>query len=282
MGCCSVITPDALTRPGPSASLLRFTEDLELYVHDSGTGHPVLLLHGVGCWSDDWVGAVGHFRERFRVIRPDARGHGRSSSPGGTWTLGDFVDDLVRILDRLGIDKAHVAGFSMGGLLAQGLALKHPHRIDKLAIVAATTGRKKDEQAQIEKRLEFIRSNPPARYFDSHALRRWFTEEFSRENPDVIEYMRRVVSANGSAGYVKAYEVLVRNDLGAHLHDISHETLVLTGQNDIGAGPRAAGFIAEQIPRSHLIVLPRLRHQLLLEAPELVGGILREFFTGAG
>jgi pimeloyl-ACP methyl ester carboxylesterase len=173
-------------------------------VHDSGGGQPVLLLHGVGCGADDWIGPAKHFRGQFHVIRVDMRGHGRSSSPAGDWRLADFIDDLVAILDRLGVERTHVAGFSMGGLLAQGLALEHPDRVEKLAILAATSGRKN-----------------------------------------------------------------------------RHQTLVLTGERDLGAGPPVARFIAEQISGAHLIILPRLRHHILLEAPEVVGGILREFFSDA-
>jgi pimeloyl-ACP methyl ester carboxylesterase len=273
--------PDATASSGETGALLRIAPGLALHVHDSGRGHPVLLLHGVGCSADDWIGAARQFRGKFRVIRPDARGHGRSSAPPGPWTLADIVSDLVAIMDRLGVEKAHVAGFSMGGLLAQGLAIAHPDRVGKLAIIAATTGRTSEEQAQVEERLAYIRANHPASYFDRHAAMRWFTKEFSRDFPEVIDYCRRVVAANDHDGYVNAYQVLVGNDLGPELPRIRHKTLVLTGENDIGAGPKAARFIAERIAGSHLIVLPRLRHQLLLEAPELVGGILREFFSDA-
>ena len=273
--------PGLETPSQEAGSLLRLAKGVELWVHDSGVGKPALLLHGVGCCADDWVGPAGYFRDRFRVIRPDARGHGRSSAPPGEWRLADFIGDLVGILDRLHIEKAHIAGFSMGGLQAQGLAIAHPDRVGKLAIIAATTGRSGAEQAQVEERLAYIRSNSPGSYFETHAAKRWFTQEFVRTRSDVIDYARRVVSANRHESYVKAYEVLVQSDLGPDLCRIRHETLVLTGERDIGAGPKVARFIAGQIEGSHLIVLPRLRHHILLEAPELVGGIVREFFSDA-
>ncbi|HKF70197.1 MAG TPA: alpha/beta fold hydrolase [Stellaceae bacterium] len=251
----------------------------ELFVHDRGGGHAVLLLHGVGCGADDWIGPSQHFRGQFRVIRTDMRGHGRSGSPGGAWRLADLIGDLVAILDRLGVARAHVAGFSMGGLLAQGLALEHPGRVEKLAIIAASSGRSPEQQAQVEERLAFIRANPPGVYFDTYAAKRWFTAAFRESHPEIVAASRRTVAAADPAGYAKAYEVLVRNDLGPRLHAITHKTLVLTAENDLGAGPKTARDIAAQIRGSHLIILPRLRHHILLEAPELVGGILREFFS---
>lgn len=266
-------------RAATDGSLLRLGPGLDLWVHDSGSGHPVLLLHGVGCGADDWIGPAAYFQEKFRIVRTDARGHGRSSSPAGEWRLADFIADLVQILDRLGIEKAHVAGFSLGGLLAQDLALAHPDRVAKIAIIAATAGRTPEQQAQVEERLAFIRSYPPGAYFDEIASKRWFTADFRARHPEVIAYARGIVTATDREGYMKAYEVWARSDLGADLHRIGHKTLVLTGENDLGAGPQVAGYIAEQIRGSHLIILPRVRHQILLETPELVGGILREFFS---
>ena len=263
----------------PSGSVVRLGPDRALFVHDTGRGHAVLLLHGVGCGSDDWIGPAEYFRGQFRVIRVDMRGHARSSSPAGDWTLADFTGDLVGILDRLDVARTHVAGFSMGGLLAQALALAHPDRVEKLAILAATSGRSPQQQAQVEERLAFLRANPPDVYFDTYAAKRWFTASFRESHPEVIEASRRTVAAADTSGYAKAYEVLVRNDLGPRLKAIRRKTLVLTAERDIGAGPATARFIADQIAGAQLIILPRLRHHILREAPELVGGILREFFS---
>ena len=271
--------PDLDAHAENPGSILHLGNDLKLYVRVFGSGHPVLLLHGVGCHSNDWDGAVAHFRNKFRMIQPDARGHGRSSNPAGSWQLTDLISDLVQILDRLGIERTHVAGFSMGGLLAQGLALGHPERVAKLALIATTSGRTREEQAQVEERFSFIRANPPGAYFDKYASKRWFTPDFSRSYPEIVDRARRAILANDREGYIKAYEILVRNDLGPELHRIEQKTLILTGENDLGAGPKAARFIAGEIAGSQLIILPRLRHQILLEAPELVGGILREFFS---
>ena len=269
-------SPLNIQEPG---AVLQLGNGTALYTHDSGTGAPLLLLHGVGLCADDWIGPASYLRDRFRVIRVDTRGHGRSSAPTGKWTLADFTGDLAALLDRLGLEKVNLAGFSMGGLIAQAFALRYPERVEKLAILAATTGRNPDEQGSIEERLTFLRANHPGSYFRQRACPRWFTEHFQAAAPDVVEYCERVVAANDHEAYIKAYEVLVTNDLADELPKIRQETLVLTAENDIGAGPQAAGLIASRIPTSRLIIVPRLRHHILLEAPDIVGGILREFFT---
>lgn len=251
-----------------------------LFVAETGDGPPLLLLHGVGLWSDDWLGAAEHLRHAFRVIRMDSRGQGRSSAPGGPWRLDDFTDDVASVLDALRIDNAHLAGFSMGGLISQAFAIRFPHRVNRLALLAATTGRSAEEQRQIEGRLAFIRAEHPGTYFLTHAAPRWFTEAFRERSAEIVEGCRTVVAANDHAAYVKAYEVLVANDLADRLHQIRAKTLVLTAENDIGAGPNVARLIAARIRQSELLILPDYRHHILLEAPEAVGRALRKFFDG--
>lgn len=258
---------------------VRPNRDLGIYFSDTGSGQPVLLLHGVGGSADDWIAAERHLKNRFRTVRLDARGHGRSAIPDGKWRLDDFTSDVARVLDDLGIDRAHVAGYSMGALIAQAFTLRFPERVDKLALLASTVGRNGAEQEAVESRLAFIRSFPPREYFDRHACKRWFTDEFVSEAPEVIEAYREAISRNDPIGYAKAYQVLAENDLADRLPEITSRTLVMTAANDIGAGPKTAVFIAERIKNAHLIILPRLRHQILLEAPDIVGGILREFFS---
>lgn len=270
------VSPLKVQKPG---AILQLGNGTALYTHDSGEGAPLLLLHGVGLCADDWIGPALYLRDRFRVIRVDTRGHGRSSAPKGPWKLADFTDDLAALLDRLDIGKANLAGFSMGGLIAQAFALHYPDRVERLAILAATTGRNQNEQGSIEERLNYLRANHPGSYFRERACPRWFTDQFQVAAPDVIAYCERVVAANDHESYIKAYEVLVKNDLADELPKIRQETLVLTGENDIGAGPRAAELIASRIAKSRMIIVPRLRHHILLEAPDIVGGILREFFT---
>jgi pimeloyl-ACP methyl ester carboxylesterase len=269
-------SPLKIQTPG---AVLQLQNGTALYAHDSGSGEPLLLLHGVGLCADDWIGPASHLGDRFRVIRVDARGHGRSSAPKGQWQLADFTADLAALLDRLEIGKVNLAGFSMGGLIAQAFTLHYPERVKKLAILAATTGRNENEQGSIEERLNYLRAHHPGSYFRERACPRWFTDEFQIAAPDVVTYCERVVAANDHEAYIKAYEVLVNNDLADELPRIKQETLVLTGEHDIGAGPRAAELIASRIPKSRLIIVPRLRHHILLEAPDIVGGILREFFT---
>ncbi|MEM7123688.1 MAG: alpha/beta fold hydrolase [Pseudomonadota bacterium] len=249
-----------------------------IYYELKGSGAPVTLIHGVGTWSDDWLGVIDRFGGRFQTIRYDLRSHGRSGQPPGDYAAGDFVDDLVCLLDHAGINKTHLAGFSLGGLIAQAFTLAHPDRVDRLALLSTVAGRTPEERDRVRSRLDFIRNEPPVSYFDASASR-WFTDSFRAEHPQLLAEKKRVIGRMDTDRYAACYRVLAESDFADDLHRISNRTLVMTGEFDQGSNPRMARLMYERLPDAELIILPRLRHSVLLEAPDIVGGILREFFS---
>ncbi len=260
----------------PSSDLQR--DGHTIFYDLSGTGTPVTLIHGVGTWSDDWLGVIERFGGRFRTLRYDLRSHGRSGSPPGDYTAADFVGDLVCLLDHVGIEKTHLAGFSLGGLIVQAFALAHPDRVDRLALMSTVAGRTAEERERVMGRLDFIRNEPPVSYFDASASR-WFTDSFRAEHPDLLAEKKKVIGRMDTDRYAACYRVLAESDFADELHRIPNRTLVMTGEFDQGSNPRMARLMHERLPDSELIILPRLRHSILLEAPDIVGGILREFFS---
>ena len=116
-----------------------------------------MLIHGLSGACALWDPVSDVLRQRFRVIRYDLRGHGESGSPEGPWTLGDFVADLLEVLKRYDVSRIHLAGFSIGGLIAQRFAIDHPDKLERLAIVSAVAGRTPEEKAKVAQRLENIR-----------------------------------------------------------------------------------------------------------------------------
>ncbi|MEM8842241.1 MAG: alpha/beta fold hydrolase, partial [Pseudomonadota bacterium] len=225
----------------------------------------------------DWSGVMTHLPHGFRVLRFDLRGHGASQKPPGPYRIQDFTGDLVALMDAVGFERAHVAGFSLGGLIAQSLALSHPERVDRLALLSTVAGRTEKERERVQGRLDFIASSHPAAYFDQ-SVPRWFTPGFIAENPDLIAEKKRIVSSMDQAAYAAAYHALAFTDFGEDLSAIRAETLVATGENDIGSNPRMARFMATTIPHARLRILPDLHHSILIEAPGLVAGMLAEFF----
>tara|TARA_Y100001960_G_scaffold22771_1_gene19958 strand:+ start:6914 stop:7741 length:828 start_codon:yes stop_codon:yes gene_type:complete len=238
----------------------------------------VLLIHGLAGTCGLWNPVSQVLREHFRVIRYDLRGHGESGSPEGPWTLEDFVADLLQVLRRHDLSRIHLAGFSLGGLVAQRFAIDHPDKLERLAIVSAVAGRTVEEKEKVARRLENLRSGD----FDSNveaALERWFSPDFRERHPDVVEQRMALMRKVGcQRGYLQAYEVFSTSDLADELHRISTPTLIMTGEEDPGSNPRMATLMHSRIRGSRMEILSGLRHSLLVEAPELVAEKLNEFF----
>ena len=123
----------------------------ELYYEEHGSGDPLLLIMGLATPSEGWMLQTPEFAEHYRTIVYDNRGVGRSSKPAGPYTIHEMADDAVGLLDQLGVERAHVLGISMGGMIAQELVLHHPDRVRGL--VLACTYPEPDEAIENERRL---------------------------------------------------------------------------------------------------------------------------------
>ncbi len=241
-----------------------------------GNGPDLLLVHGVGSNHTDWQAISEKLARRFTVLRCDLRGHGQSPAPDGDWTINDLSSDLIALLDALNIQKTHLAGFSLGGLIAQRFALDHPQRLHKLSLICSTTGRSESERASALERMQKLQQLPAEEYIEQ-SIHRWFTPEFITERPDVIEHKRTLISSMDKDAYARAYKVLVDTNQLTELSGIKTPTLIIAAENDIGSPPHMGQAMHQRIDGSQLVVLPRLKHSVLLEAPDIVGGLLREF-----
>ena len=205
----------------------------------------------------------------------DLRGHGKSGRVTDC-TLDDLADDVRVVWDALGIRRSHLAGFSLGGLIAQSLALSDPDRIDRLAIISAVAGRTPEERARVVERLKLLREKGIGAITGA-AETRWFTDEFRAAHPDRLKARMDELLANDPPSYAACYTVFSTSDLGDKVHGIRTSTLVVTGQHDVGSNTRMARFMHEQIKGSTLRILPALRHSVLVEAPEQIAFLLLDF-----
>lgn len=245
-----------------------------------GSGPTLTLVHGVGARLESWDQVTERLAPRFRVVRLDLRGHGRSGPIEGACTLDDLADDVRHVWDRLAIAKSHLAGFSLGGLIAQSLALSDPARIDNVIILSAVAGRTPDERANVAHRLKLAQTEGIAAVTGA-AEERWFTPEFRVAHPDKVAARLAELKQNDPKSYAAAYTVFATGDLGDRIHLIRHRTLVATGENDPGSNVRMARMMHERIAGSTLQILPRLRHSLLVEAPDAVADLILEFLGAA-
>ena len=239
------------------------------------------LIHGVGGRLEDWNGVVERLSGEFRLIRYDIRGLGQSSKLPGPYTVEGYADDLAALLDHLDVGACHVAGFSLGGLIAQSFAVRHSDKRSRLALLSTVAGRTEDERARVLERLKVVQSGVSGAHFEN-SVDRWFTPEFQRDNPDIMEYCAERNRSNDPVGYAAAYGVLATTDLKDDLPRIAAPALVATGEGDQGSNPRMARLMSERIPNATLCILPNLRHSILIEAPDVVADLLREAFRECG
>jgi len=253
---------------------------LRVRLRAQGAGPALVLVHGVGGCLEDWEGVVAALGGGLRTVSYDLRGHGQSDKPPGPYTLDDFVEDLRGLLDALGIERCHLAGFSLGGLIAQGFALAHPERLSSLMLISTVAGRTEEEQRRVLERLEIVAHGIPGQHFET-SIRRWFTDEFIRRNPDVIARFAERNRRNDPAAYAAAYRVLATSDLADHLSAIGMPTLVATGEHDVGSNTRMARLMAQRIAGARLHIFPGLRHSILDEIPDEVARVLKDFVAEA-
>ena len=244
----------------------------------AGAGEPVTLLHGVGSNLESWDGVVPALAERFRVLRYDLRGHGQSGKPPGPYALDDFVEDLRALLDDRGVAVTRLCGMSFGGLIGQAFTLRYPARVGRLALLATVAGRTPAERAAALARAATLASGGATGTVEA-ALERWYTPEFRAAHPEIVAQTRERVLGNDPAGYAAAYRVFAEADLLEDLGGIRCPTLIATGEHDAGSTPEMARRMHERIAGSRLVILPRYRHGLLVEAAAEVARLLCDFLA---
>jgi pimeloyl-ACP methyl ester carboxylesterase len=241
-----------------------------------GRGPAVLLIHGVGGDSTSWAPMAERLSARFDVIAMDLRSHGRSDLITGPLDAGELARDALQVLDECGVATCSVAGLSLGGTVALALALDDPSRVAKLALIVTPCGRTPEERAKALERIAFLERNGAGAMAEANR-ERWFTDEFRRAHPDVVERRVAQVKATDPASYLHAFTVFATADFADRLDEIHVPALVVTGEHDVAATPRMAKLMGERIANCEVHVLPGLRHSVLIEAPVQVGDLLDAF-----
>ncbi|MDG4887748.1 MAG: alpha/beta fold hydrolase [Mesorhizobium sp.] len=244
-------------------------------------GVPLVCIHGVGSYLEAWNGVAERLKDCFAVLTFDLRGHGRSSRVKGRYEIDDFVGETLALADHLGFSTFNLAGFSLGGLIAQRLALTHAERLRKLVLLSTVAGRTPEERQAVRGRLAALMASDASTHHAA-SLSRWLTEDFQDSNPGIIAELRGRDAENDPDCYAAAYRVLAETDYGGILDRITCPTLIVTGENDQGSSPRMARLMHEQVQGSELAILPGLRHSILIEAPALIAETMAGFLLSAG
>jgi 3-oxoadipate enol-lactonase len=251
------------------------SDGLDIYYKVQGQGPRVTLIHGIGADHENWNGVAAILAPHFTVVSADLRGHGASSRITRC-SLDDLVSDVDELLNALKIEKTHLVGFSLGGLIAQKYAIEKPSKIERLVLISTVAARLPEERARVKNRADQIDREGIASVVAA-AQDRWFTPGFKAANPDRVEARLKQLVANDHRSYAAGYRVFAEADEGLEFSRIAVPTLIMTGENDSGSSPRMARLLHDSIPGSELRILPELRHSVLIEAPETIAALLVDF-----
>lgn len=237
-------------------------------------GAPVVVFsHSIGTSLDMWDAQVAEFAGHYRCLRYDTRGHGQSEVVDRPATIDDLADDAAGLLDALGIERVHFVGLSLGGMIGQAFALRHPDRLDRLVLLATTA--KMDPTAWAE-RQAVVRREGYGSFIDPVLSPRWFTVAFAESHPEMIAAYRQRFPKDWR-GYAVCAGVIEKLDLPERIGAIKAPTLIMVGAADPTTPVAMSEDLWRRIPDSEFVVIPRLAHLLVAEDPDVVNPYLATF-----
>lgn len=223
--------------------------ELNAEMTEADNGPVVVWLGSLGATTAMWDPQIDAFEDRCRCVLIDHRGHGTSPAAPGPYAIADLADDVIAALDRLGVERAHVAGLSIGGMIAMSLATRHAARVDRLALLC-TSARLGSPEAWLERAATVRAAGPKA--VAPTVVGRWFTPTYARAHPDEVDEMVAMISSIDPEGYAACCEAIAAMDLRRELPGIVAPTLVIAGTDDASTPPDHGEAIAALIPGARL------------------------------
>ncbi|HYW03622.1 MAG TPA: alpha/beta hydrolase [Gammaproteobacteria bacterium] len=248
----------------------------------TGQGTPVVLLHGLQGDLSNFAGLVPGLAERHRVLAFDQRGSGWTDKPAQRYSTARYADDTARLMDALEIDRAHVFGVSMGGMVAQEFALRHPQRLRRLVLGCTTAGGPRAVTVESESResayeASELTAEERARRFAEAG----FSPGFVPAHPEVLQ---RLIAARRERpldvrALARRRRALEAHDTSRRLADIAASTLVITGLQDRVVSPENSRQLARALPSARLETLDPAGHLFWIERPQETLALLLSFLA---
>ena len=247
--------------------------DIEIYYEIHGEGPPLLMITGYGGNLDGWdtlAPRVEKLSKNYKVITLDNRGTGRTSKPDGPYSVPIMADDIAGLLNNLSISKTHVLGSSMGGMIAQEVAIRHPEKVFKLVLVCTSPGGiayNHPKQSEVIKKLSWAYSPPDGRTMDNVMEEMmsivyypsYFTENKERIMAPSTDY------PTVASTFEKQFNAIMNHNTVNRLESSSAETLVIHGMNDLLLIPEGGRMLADKIPNADTMFLSEAGHAVLEE-----------------
>jgi 3-oxoadipate enol-lactonase len=247
-------------------------------VEDGPADAPVLVLGpSLGTDTGLFDAQATALADRFRVVRYDLRGHGRSEVVPGPCTMADLADDVLALLDRLGVERFAYAGVSIGGAIGQQLAVTVPERLERLGVIASAA--RFADPPSWTVRAEQVRDEG-TEFLVPSRTGTWFTAAWAEQHPDQAKRLLAVLRETPREGYAACCEAIGAFDLRDRLGEVTAPTLVVAGAEDPATPPDMVRVIAEGIDGADFVVAQGAAHLPNATDPETVNTLLRRHLTG--
>ena len=240
-------------------------------------GAPVVVLsHSLSSGLVMWNPQMEALSPYFQLLRYDTRGHGATDAPSGSYTLELLAEDVIGLLDALGVDRVHFVGLSLGGMIGQCLALNHPHRLKSLVLCDTASVVPAEAQLIWQERTDKARKKGMEALVEE-TMERWFTPAFFRRNPAMVKLIREQILATPVAGYLGCAEAIRRLNYLDRISEIKIPTLIMVGKDDPGTPVSASEAMHGRIADSKLVVLSSAKHLSNVERTDPFNAALLKF-----
>ena len=243
-----------------------------------GDGPWLVLAHSLATdltlWDDNLAALTPH----FRVLRFDTRGHGGSSAPDMPYDFAMLTADVLGLMDALDVERAHFCGISMGGMIAQHVALAAPERVDRLVLVSTTSGYPPTSKALWAERIALVRASGMAAQV-APTLERWFTLPYREAQPEVMDRIGGLIQATPPTGYIGSGQAISTLNTTDRLSALTCPALVIVGVDDAGTPPVMGRRIAERIPGARFEQIASASHLCNIEQAPAFNRLLADFLA---
>jgi 3-oxoadipate enol-lactonase len=243
-----------------------------------GEGPPVVLSHALGLELGMWDALAAALAPRHEVLRYDHRGHGGSAVPAGPYRMDELVDDAARVIREWGAGPVAWVGLSLGGMVGQGLAIRHPELLRSLVLANTTAHYPEAAQAAWAQRIAAVEQGGLEAIADM-VMERYFHAGFRSGRPEALAAFRAALLRTSAAGYAATCHAVREVDWLERLPQVRCPTLVIAGALDAGAPVAMSQAIAERIPGARLEVLAGASHLSVAEQPQEFAALVEGFLS---
>ena len=234
---------------------------------------PIVFIHGVGLTYEIWQPQLDFFTN-YSTLAYDILGHGKSSLKKQNISFDDFSDQLIKLIDKLNFQKIHLVGFSIGSLIARNFATKFNDRLQSLVLLGSIYKRTEQQQKIVNERFNQAKKELK---LSKLALKRWFTDKYLENNPDTYDKISSILSSNNMANFIKVYELFVNHKNDEDFEKITVNTLITTGENDIGSTIEMSQELNKIIKNSQLKIIKNGKHLCGIECADDVNLMIKNF-----